>query len=126
VPQPDFLNAVLVVNDPERESHDWLKLARELETEAGRERSERWGPRVMDVDVIQVRDERGAEVFSDDPELVLPHPRASIRAFVLLPWLEVEASARLAGQSVAELLTSLPPGELSEVRLRDDLLLGER
>ena len=55
-------------------------------------RTVRWGPRTLDVDIIAC----GEEV-SADPELTLPHPRAHERAFVLAPWLEVDAGASLPG-----------------------------
>lgn len=85
VPQDDYLNAVVVVEDAGRDAYGWLARARELEAAAGRVRDVRWGPRTLDVDVIDV-----AGVVSADPELTLPHPRAYERAFVLLPWAEVE------------------------------------
>jgi 2-amino-4-hydroxy-6-hydroxymethyldihydropteridine diphosphokinase len=58
----------------------------------GRERPHHWAPRTLDVDIVAV----GA-LTSDDPRLTVPHPRAHERAFVLLPWLEVEPAAELPG-----------------------------
>lgn len=82
--QPDYLNAVVVV-ESDLAAPALLDLAHRLEQAAGRERGERWGPRTLDVDVLAVGD-----VLSDDPALTLPHPRAHERAFVLVPWAQVE------------------------------------
>ena len=110
--QPDFLNAV-VVGDPPA---DLLDLVRAAEAAARRERRERWGPRTLDVDVVAVGDRR-----SEDPALTLPHPRAHERAFVLVPWLDVDPAAVLPGHgAVADLVAAM---DTSGVRRRDDLTL---
>nr|WP_219632982.1 2-amino-4-hydroxy-6-hydroxymethyldihydropteridine diphosphokinase [Haloechinothrix aidingensis] len=118
--QPDFLNAVCVVDDPGRDEWDWLRRAQELEEAADRVREQRWGPRTLDVDVVVV-----GEVRSEDPRLLLPHPGTASRATVLVPWLEIEQAAWLPGRgSVAGLLAELPAEERAGVRLRDDLRLA--
>jgi 2-amino-4-hydroxy-6-hydroxymethyldihydropteridine diphosphokinase len=103
--QPDYLNAVVLV-DAAINPEELLAVAQELEQAAGRRREVRWGPRTLDVDVIDV-----AGVRSDDPELTLPHPRAHERAFVLAPWLEVDPAGRIEvdGRAVpiADLLAAL-------------------
>src|SRR2546430_9530705 len=76
VAQDDFLNVVVLARDPAADPRDWLARARELEAARGRTREVRWGPRTLDVDVVDVDG-----VTSDDPELTLPHPRAHERAF---------------------------------------------
>ncbi len=76
--------------------------AQQAEQSAGRTREVRWGPRTLDVDVIQAR----APV---PPGLLVPHPRAHERAFVLVPWLEVDPNARLPQGPVRALLTDLDP-----------------
>ncbi len=112
VEQNDYLNAVVLVEGPV----DWLARAHELERAAGRERDIRWGPRTLDVDVIAVDDVR-----SDDPELTLPHPRAHERAFVLVPWADVDPDAVLPGHGrVADLAGPLR----ATVKRRDDLALA--
>jgi 2-amino-4-hydroxy-6-hydroxymethyldihydropteridine diphosphokinase len=82
-PQPDFLNgAVLVTWD-----RDLLLLLDELqaiENTLGRVRGERWGPRVIDLDILWAE---GAVL--DSPRLIVPHPRLTERAFALTPLLEV-------------------------------------
>ena len=81
----------------------------------------RWGPRTLDVDVIAA-DVDGSPVASDDPTLTLPHPRAVERAFVLVPWLEAEPGATLAGSLLRDLLRALDPADVSAVRRLDDSL----
>lgn len=116
VTQDDYLNAVLVVDDPTADAAQWLERAQQVEQAAGRARDVRWGPRSLDVDVITVDD-----VTSDDPQLILPHPRAAERAFVLVPWLAADPDAKLAGTAVHDLVAALPADEVAGVRLRGDL-----
>lgn len=125
VEQDDFLNAVLVVEHPgtPRDVLEW-GLARERE--AGRTRDIRWGPRTLDVDVVDAR-VGGLTVTSDDETLTLPHPRAAERAFVLVPWLEVEPDAVLHGAPIARLLHALDPAGVAAVRRLDHQLIpGDR
>jgi 2-amino-4-hydroxy-6-hydroxymethyldihydropteridine diphosphokinase len=98
-PQDDYLNAVLLAVTA-MPATEILRRCLAAESALGRARTQRWGPRTLDVDVIAY----GAEV-SSDPVLTLPHPRAHERAFVLLPWLEADPEATLPGRgSVAGLL----------------------
>lgn len=117
VPQEDYLNAVLLVADPAAAPDDWLRRGQAAEQAAGRTRDVRWGPRTLDVDVIAVDD-----VVSDDPRLTLPHPRAHERAFVLVPWNDVDPDAALAGKPVAEWIAGLPAGDVAVVRRTDQAL----
>ncbi len=119
VAQDDYLNAVLVVTDPEATPADWLARGQAAERGAGRRRDTRWGPRTLDVDVVAVDD-----VESEDPALTLPHPRARERAFVLIPWLAAVPDARLCGSSVGELVDALLAEERAGVRLRADLAVS--
>jgi 2-amino-4-hydroxy-6-hydroxymethyldihydropteridine diphosphokinase len=110
IEQDDFLNAILIVDDPAAGARDWLARARLAEAAAHRVRTQRWGPRSLDVDVITVDD-----LSSDDPDLTLPHPRAAERAFVLVPWLAVDPAATLFGVPVRELISRLPAGDVDQV-----------
>ena len=94
--QNDFVNAVVVI-DTILTPIQLLELAHRCEDAAERVRSERWGPRTLDVDVLAYDD-----LTDDAPELTLPHPRAVERAFVLVPWSEVDPTFVVAGRSVAE------------------------
>ncbi|WP_052462231.1 2-amino-4-hydroxy-6-hydroxymethyldihydropteridine diphosphokinase [Nigerium massiliense] len=98
VEQDDFCNLV-VVGDTALPPRDLSAAVHRIEDAHGRTREVRWGPRTLDIDVLAVGDLR-----SDDPELILPHPRAHERAFVLVPWAEVDPAAELPGRGrVADL-----------------------
>jgi len=98
-PQPEYLNAVLIA-ETTLPATALLRRVQAVEAAFGRVRQEVWGPRTLDVDVIVYGD-----VVSDDPELMLPHPRAWERAFVLAPWLDADPDAEMRGQGrVAGLL----------------------
>ena len=77
--QGAYLNVVVEL-DTELSPRQLLVLGQRLEKAAGRVRSERWGPRTLDVDVLLVGDQRVGE-----PDLQVPHPRMWERAFVLVP-----------------------------------------
>ena len=123
VEQDDFLNAVLIVDDPGTDEWGWLRHGQALEDAAGRVREVRWGPRTLDVDVVTV-DSTDGPVTSGDPELLLPHPGTPERATVLRPWLDVDPAAVLPGRGpVAALLAALGPDAEAGMRRRDDLPL---
>jgi 2-amino-4-hydroxy-6-hydroxymethyldihydropteridine diphosphokinase len=112
---PDFLNAVLLV-DTTLSVAMLLDRAKAVESAFGRERGEVNAPRTLDVDLIVVGDR-----LSDTDELTLPHPRAHERAFVLVPWHEIDQRARIPGKGeIADLLEGL---DTSDVVRRDDLAL---
>ena len=97
-PQPDYLNAVVVVSTdlPPREV---LALCQGIELGHGRRRTERWGARTLDLDIIAAGELRSQEV-----DLVIPHPRAHERPFVLAPWARLDPGAVLPGHGpVADL-----------------------
>ncbi|HEX7355752.1 MAG TPA: 2-amino-4-hydroxy-6-hydroxymethyldihydropteridine diphosphokinase [Mycobacteriales bacterium] len=99
--QGPYLNAVVLAEAGDAAAA--LAAAHAAEAAAGRTREVRWGPRTLDVDVIDA----GGTV-SGDAVLTLPHPRAHERAFVLAPWLDVDPDARLPGYGpVAALLDRL-------------------
>jgi 2-amino-4-hydroxy-6-hydroxymethyldihydropteridine diphosphokinase len=117
--QPDFLNAVVLVEAGGVDAWGWLRRAQALERAAGRRRTTRWGPRTLDVDVVTVHG-----VTSTDPELTLPHPGAHERVTVLLPWHDLQPDAVLPGYGpVARLLAGL---DRSAMYRRDDLVLTPR
>ncbi len=111
VPQDDYLNAVLLCALDAQQAWQGAQAA---EAAAHRVRTVRWGPRTLDVDVV-------AAPGPVPDGLVVPHPRAADRAFVLAPWLEVDPAAVLPGAGpVADLLARLGT---DGVRRRDDLRL---
>jgi len=100
--QPTFLNAVIAA-ETELTPREVLAFAHECEQAAQRVRTQHWGPRTLDVDVISYDEAR-----SDDPVLTLPHPRAYERAFVLVGIDELDPDAVLPGHgSVRALLDAL-------------------
>ncbi len=101
--QPNYLNAVCII-DSDLPAVDLLKVLQGIEKSMGRERMQHWGPRSIDLDLIQF-----GSVLSSSDELTLPHPRAHERGFVLEPWLEIEPDAILLTHGpIRELLEQLP------------------
>jgi len=102
---PAYLNTVAVVRTT-LEAAELHAVLQRLEDEFGRTRTERWGDRTLDLDLIAF-----GELEQDDPELTLPHPRAHERDFVLRPWLAVDPIAVIPGRGrVDELLAGLSSG----------------
>lgn len=97
--QPNYLNAVVLLKTT-LPPVSLLERGHAIEEAFERVRDERWGPRTIDVDIVSYQD-----VISDDPRLTLPHPRAHERAFVLVPWHDVDPGAELPGRGpVTQLL----------------------
>ena len=100
--QPDYLNAVCIL-ESELPALDLLAVLQGIEKSLGRERDVRWGPRTIDLDLIQY-----GSLLSAAAELELPHPRAHERRFVLEPWCEIEPDAILLTHGkISELLAQL-------------------
>jgi 2-amino-4-hydroxy-6-hydroxymethyldihydropteridine diphosphokinase len=97
-PQPDYLNAVIEV-ETDLSPRGLLIACLAVEQALGRVRGERWGPRVVDVDILTFGDR---EV--DEPDLQVPHPRMHERAFVMIPLLELDADPMLPGDRKASTL----------------------
>jgi 2-amino-4-hydroxy-6-hydroxymethyldihydropteridine diphosphokinase len=98
--QPNYFNAVVLVTTTLPPT-SLLERGHAIEDAFRRARTERWGARTLDVDIVSYQD-----VVSDDPGLTLPHPHAHERAFVLVPWHDVDAAAQLPGRGrVAELMS---------------------
>jgi 2-amino-4-hydroxy-6-hydroxymethyldihydropteridine diphosphokinase len=103
VEQPDFLNAVAEI-ETDVGARPLLDRLLEVERELGRVRDgQRWGPRIIDLDLLVY----GAET-SDTPSLTLPHPWLHERLFVLLPLAELAPDLVVPGRgTVADLLSKL-------------------
>jgi 2-amino-4-hydroxy-6-hydroxymethyldihydropteridine diphosphokinase len=100
--QPNYLNAICIA-ESDLPAADLLSVLHGIEKTLGREHLERWGPRTLDLDLIQY-----GTILSSAEELELPHPRAHQRKFVLEPWLEIEPDAILLTHGkVSELLEQL-------------------
>jgi 2-amino-4-hydroxy-6-hydroxymethyldihydropteridine diphosphokinase len=101
-PQPEYLNAVLIA-DTALSARTVLERAQGAEAAFHRTREVASGPRTLDVDVVVCGDE-----VRDDPDLVLPHPRAHERAFVLAPWRDLDPDAEIPGRGrVTDLLAKI-------------------
>ncbi|PIF04553.1 MAG: 2-amino-4-hydroxy-6-hydroxymethyldihydropteridine diphosphokinase [Propionibacterium sp.] len=112
VVQDDYLN-VVVIAESTLEPLTLLDRALAIEDSFGRQRIITDGPRTLDIDLIMV----GNRI--SEGELNLPHPRAHQRAFVLVPWYDVEPKAELPGHGpIADLLVGL---DRSVVSRRDDI-----
>lgn len=96
--QPDYLNAVCHL-ETSLPPLALLRALQRIEADAGRERTVRWGPRTLDLDILLYDDQ-----VSDDPELTLPHPRAHLRAFVLRPLADLAPDLMLRGKAVKDWL----------------------
>lgn len=83
---PNYLNGVALV-DTTLSAPALLAVLHDIENDFGRTRTERWGDRTLDLDLIVFGD------LVEDGNLVVPHPRAHERAFVLGPWLELDSDA---------------------------------
>ena len=108
-PQPPYLNAVVEV-ETTRSPRELLEACRAVENALGRVRTERWGARTIDVDVLTYDDQT-----VDEPDLVIPHPRMHERGFVLVPLGELDPDPALPGGR-----------RLSALRIAPDLVLGVR
>ena len=113
---PLFLN-IVVVAETTLEPGTLVERAFAIEEAFGRTRdSERWGPRTLDVDLIMV-----GNVVVDQEDLKLPHPLAHERAFVLVPWYEIDPTGEIAGKgAIGDLLSQ---ADASGVVRRDDLVI---
>ena len=118
---PDFLNAIVLASTTRR-PRELLQTIHDIEQSAGRDHGQHWASRPLDIDIIDVDG-----MVCDDPTLTLPHPRAWQRAFVLVPWAQVDCDARLAGPhggKVAELARNTPDAHSVEV-VCDDWMVAQ-
>lgn len=104
--QPDYVNAVCII-ETDLPPRELLNQLHGIEKSMGRVRGEKWGPRIIDCDLIAF-----GNLISRDEKLTLPHPRAHERRFVLEPWLEIDPQAVLVGHGrISAILAQLPPAE---------------
>lgn len=118
IEQPRFLNAAVML-DTELTARQLLWNLQRIEALLGRVRTQRWGPRTMDLDLLLYGD-----LVIDEPELHLPHPELARRAFVLVPLVELDPSLRhpVSGLTVVQMLARLehksPVKRVSRLRTR--------
>jgi 2-amino-4-hydroxy-6-hydroxymethyldihydropteridine diphosphokinase len=100
--RPSYLNAVAII-DTELAAQQLHELTSEIENSLGRVRQTKWQDRTIDVDLIAF----GSDVI-ETANLVIPHPRAHQRLFVLKPWFELEPAAEIPGHGrIADLIAEL-------------------
>lgn len=104
--QPNYLNVVAEIAT-ELEPLELLAELNLIEDQFGRVRTERWASRTLDIDIISCGD-----IFLNSDQLVIPHPRAHQRAFVLVPWAELNTEAVLPGHGLVSELAALVAGEI--------------
>jgi 2-amino-4-hydroxy-6-hydroxymethyldihydropteridine diphosphokinase len=107
-PQDAYLNAVVAI-ETDLDPHELLRRCHEIEQLAARERTERWGPRTLDVDVLLIDGTR-----LDTEDLTIPHPRMWERGFVLAPLRDVaphlvDTNAKWEGVRDAGVTLESPP-----------------
>lgn len=110
VPQGPYLNACLQVHT-HLSAVPLLNAGLRIEAHNGRERIHRFGPRTLDIDLIH---HSGASSINTT-ELVLPHPRAHLRAFVLVPLADIAPHLLLHSRSVADWLHDCPQSDVDAV-----------
>jgi 2-amino-4-hydroxy-6-hydroxymethyldihydropteridine diphosphokinase len=101
--QPPFINCAIAA-ETDLSPQKLLERAQSVEREFGRDRAreQRWGPRTLDIDLI---DHGG--VTLETSGLTLPHPRALERAFVLIPLAEIAPDRCIAGMRITDALALL-------------------
>ncbi|WP_254695978.1 2-amino-4-hydroxy-6-hydroxymethyldihydropteridine diphosphokinase [Palleronia sp. THAF1] len=129
---PDFVNGVVGL-DTAISADDLLAALHGIEADAGRTRAERWGPRVLDLDLLAYGDAVLPDAQTQDDwralpserqtavapgRLILPHPRLQDRAFVLVPWADIapDWTHPRTGLTVAQMLDALPTADTAAIR----------
>ena len=104
-PQPDFLNAALALG-ADLPPVELVAALKEVEAEIGRQQAERWGPRVIDLDLLLYGEQTVAE-----PGITVPHPELTNRAFALVPVLEIDGDVELpSGEPLSAFCEKDPAG----------------
>jgi 2-amino-4-hydroxy-6-hydroxymethyldihydropteridine diphosphokinase len=109
--QSPFINACIAV-ETDLPPRELLARAHATERAFGRDRApeQRWGPRILDIDLLTYDD-----LLLREPDLILPHPRLFERAFVLVPLAEIAPERIIAGRKVSEALSQLNTGGIERL-----------
>lgn len=119
IEQNNFLNMILHLKT-RYSAHELLEKALASENKMGRVRKEKWGPRLIDIDIIAY----GNEVFKDKG-LQIPHPEFAKRRFVLEPFCEVAPDFRIDEKTIADYLKDCP--DQSQIqRIQEEFVIGEK
>ncbi|MBB5701892.1 2-amino-4-hydroxy-6-hydroxymethyldihydropteridine diphosphokinase [Ochrobactrum daejeonense] len=93
-----------------------IAICLDVERSLKRVRLERWGPRIIDIDILAAQDDRGRDIVMNEPDLELPHPRLHERAFVLVPLNDIAPSLEIAGKAVAVWKSEVAHSEIEKAR----------
>jgi 2-amino-4-hydroxy-6-hydroxymethyldihydropteridine diphosphokinase len=96
-----FVNACVSITT-KLTPHELLAHCQSVERDMGRVRELRWGPRVIDVDILTY-----GTIKIDDPNLVVPHPLIAQRGFVLVPLRDVAPNFHMNGQSISQMIDAM-------------------
>lgn len=101
-----FVNAAITVAT-DLSARQLLKRCHQVENDMGRVRLQRWGPRLIDVDVLTYRDQ-----VIDEPDLKVPHPLIAERGFVVVPLKEIAPDLTIGGRSLDDMQARLDTSDL--------------
>lgn len=115
-PQPDYINGCLLIQTPLR-PEEILGILLEIECQFGRIRSERWGPRTLDLDLLLY-----GQVVMNTALLTLPHPRLHERAFVLVPLMDILSDwvHPILNQAIAQFVQTVDCTGIRQLRSMND------
>ncbi len=104
-----FLNVVLEI-DTTLNPHSLLEFCREIEEKLKRKRIIRWGPRIIDVDILLYEGFK-----SEEEKLTIPHPRMTERAFVMVPLYEIAPRVKINNKDISQVMKSLAGEEIRKI-----------
>lgn len=111
--QDEFVNAA-ALGETTLAPEDLLKAVKDLEKEMGRQTGLRWGPRLIDIDILTYGDQD-----IDLPDLIIPHPEMLNRLFVLLPLAEIWPDAIINQTAIADAIAALPEETITKLVTSD-------
>lgn len=107
--QDVFVNIVVEL-ETELAPYDLLAFCQDIEEQLKRKRVIRWGPRTIDVDILLYD-----EMTNDDEKLIIPHPRMTERAFVIVPLIELNDTLTIDGRAITEINDSLDRDDIKKI-----------
>ena len=103
------MNIVVEINTS-LDSYKLLEFCHEIEKSLKRKRIIRWGPRTIDVDILLFDD-----IISDDEKLIIPHPRMTERAFVIVPLYELNQELVINNTTIKDIFDSLNKEDIRKI-----------
>ncbi|CCB64862.1 MULTISPECIES: 2-amino-4-hydroxy-6-hydroxymethyldihydropteridine diphosphokinase [unclassified Hyphomicrobium] len=105
-----FVNACIGVRTA-LSPHELLKRCQAVENDMGRVRTRHWGPRIIDVDILAIRDRQ-----IRDPDLAVPHPLIAERAFVVVPLRDVAPALTIGGKTLDDMIEALDASDVTPLQ----------